>query len=274
MTRRSGPSRPGGPGGPGRPRGPRGGKAGSTGKGGKGTKGASGGALRARPATERVRTAAGRSNASTRWLARQLNDPYVAEARRLGYRSRAAFKLAQLDDRFALLRPGLAVVDLGAAPGGWTQIAVARIGADRRRGRVVAIDRLAIDPIAGAEVVHLDFLDPTAPERLTALLGRPADLVLSDLSPDTTGHAATDHLRILALAEAAFDFACGVLAPGGGFVCKLFQGGATPDLLAGVRRAFAKVRHAKPPASRAESAETYLVATGFRGRPADEDPPW
>ena len=214
----------------------------------------------------RVRSTGNRTPSSARWLQRQLNDPYVAEAQRLGYRSRAAFKLLQLDARFALLKPGQRVVDLGAAPGGWTQVAVAVTGADRGRGTVVALDLLEIVPLAGAQVLQLDFLDPAAPDAIRAALGGPADLVLSDMAAPTTGHAKTDHLRVMGLCEAALEFAGSVLAPGGGFVAKLFQGGAEAVLLQRLRRDFATVRHAKPPASRAESAETYVVATGFRGQ--------
>jgi 23S rRNA (uridine2552-2'-O)-methyltransferase len=217
----------------------------------------------------RVKTAKRRTPASTQWLARQLNDPYVGEAKRLGYRSRAAFKLLQLDDRFHLLRPGRRVVDLGCAPGGWTQVAVERIKPDDGRpgqGRVIGIDILAMEPVPGATIIELDFLDPGAPKRLKALLAGPADLVLSDMAAPTTGHASTDHIRIVALAEAAFAFAREVLAPGGTFLCKVFQGGAEGDLLAALKRDFKTVRHAKPPASRAESAEVYVVAMGFRGR--------
>jgi 23S rRNA (uridine2552-2'-O)-methyltransferase len=218
----------------------------------------------ARGAAIRVHTAAKRSHSSTQWLERQLNDPYVAEARRQGYRSRAAFKLAQLDDRFRFLKRGARVVDLGSAPGGWLQVAVERTGAEAGKGRVLGIDILATDAVAGAEVLHLDFLDPTAPELLTAALHGPADVVLSDMAAPTTGHAATDHLRIMALAEAAYAFAAAVLAPGGTFVTKVFQGGAERNLLALLKRDFATVRHAKPPASRSGSAETYVVAQGFR----------
>jgi 23S rRNA (uridine2552-2'-O)-methyltransferase len=224
----------------------------------------------ARQAVVRVKTAKRRSAASTQWLARQLNDPYVGEARRQGYRSRAAFKLLQLDDRFHLLRPGRRIVDLGCAPGGWTQVAVERVKptigkTEAIRGAVIGIDILPMDAVPGATVIELDFLDPRAPERLKQLLAGPADLVLSDMAAPTTGHASTDHLRIIALAEAAFDFARAVLAPGGAFVCKVFQGGAEGSLLAALKRDFKTVRHAKPPASRAESAEVYGVATGFRG---------
>jgi 23S rRNA (uridine2552-2'-O)-methyltransferase len=223
-----------------------------------------------RQAAIRVKTAKRRSAASTQWLARQLNDPYVGEAKRQGYRSRAAFKLLQLDDRFHLLRPGRRIVDLGCAPGGWTQVAVERVKptagrAGQARGAVIGIDILPMDAVPGATVIALDFLDPTASERLKQLLAGPADLVLSDMAGPTTGHASTDHLRIIALAEAAFDFARAVLAPGGAFVCKVFQGGAEGSLLAALKRDFKTVRHAKPPASRAESAEVYVVATGFRG---------
>jgi 23S rRNA (uridine2552-2'-O)-methyltransferase len=217
----------------------------------------------------RVKTAKRRTPASTQWLARQLNDPYVGEAKRLGYRSRAAFKLLQLDDRFQLLRPGRRIVDLGCAPGGWTQVAVERIKPDDGRpgqGRVIGIDILAMEPVPGATVIELDFLDPGAPERLKALLAGSADLVLSDMAAPTTGHASTDHIRIVALAEAAFAFAREVLAPGGSFLCKVFQGGAEGELLAALKRDFKTVRHAKPPASRAESAEVYVVAMGFRGK--------
>jgi 23S rRNA (uridine2552-2'-O)-methyltransferase len=216
----------------------------------------------------RVRSAGGRSASSTRWLQRQLNDPYVAEAQRLGYRSRAAFKLLQLNERFGFLKPGGRVVDLGAAPGGWTQVAVAATRADRSgggaRGRVVALDLLEMAPLPGAEILRLDFLDPAAPAALTAALGGPADVVLSDMAAPATGHAQTDHLRIVALCEAALEFAESVLAPGGTFVAKVLQGGTEAALLQHLKRAFATVRHAKPPASRAESAETYVVATGFR----------
>jgi 23S rRNA (uridine2552-2'-O)-methyltransferase len=211
--------------------------------------------------SERVKTARGRPVSSTRWLERQLRDPYVAEAKRRGYRSRAAFKLIQLDERFGLLAPGRRVVDLGAAPGGWTQVAAEKVGA---RGRVVAIDYLEMAPVEGATVLRLDFLAEEAPALIKAALAGPADLVLSDMAAPATGHPATDHLRIMALAEVAYDFAAEVLAPGGAFVCKVYQGGAERTLLDRLKQDFAKVRHAKPPASRAESAETYVVATGFR----------
>ena len=213
----------------------------------------------------RVKTAGKRKSSSTRWLQRQLNDPYVAEARKQGYRSRAAFKLLQLDEKVTLLRRGQRIVDLGAAPGGWTQVAVARAKPAEGGGKVVALDYLEMDPVPGAVILKLDFLDPDAPEQLKAALGGPADLVLSDMAAPTTGHPATDHLRIMGLAEAAAAFASEVLAPGGAFVCKLFQGGAEQTLLAQLKRDYAKVRHVKPEASRSDSSETYLVATGFRG---------
>ena len=220
----------------------------------------------------RVKTAKQRSPSSTAWLARQLNDPYVAEAKRLGYRSRAAFKLIELDDRFHVLKRGARVVDLGAAPGGWTQVAAARIGAVDGKGRIVALDILAMEPVPCAAVLQHDFLAPDAPAQITAALGGPADLVLSDMAQPATGHAATDHLRIVALAEAAYDFAQDVLAPGGAFIAKVFQGGAEGALLAALKRDFASVRHAKPPASRAESAEVYVVAQGFKGPQRKADP--
>jgi 23S rRNA (uridine2552-2'-O)-methyltransferase len=198
-----------------------------------------------------------------------LNDPYVAEAHRLGYRSRAAFKLIQLDDRYHLLKPGGRVVDLGCAPGGWTQIAADRVGAAKGRGALVGIDLLPTDPVPDATLLVGDFRDPAAADRVREALGGPADLVLSDMAAPATGHAATDHLRIVALAEAALGFAETVLRPGGAFVAKVFQGGAEGALLAALKRDFATVRHAKPAASRAESAETYVVATGFRGPPRD-----
>jgi 23S rRNA (uridine2552-2'-O)-methyltransferase len=213
----------------------------------------------------RVKTASKRSLSSTLWLERQLNDPYVAEARRRGYRSRAAFKLLQLDEKFRLLGPGKRVVDLGAAPGGWTQVAVERVQPETTAGHIVAMDILEMDPIPGAVVLLGDFLAEDAPDCLLAALDGPADLVLSDMAAPTTGHPRTDHLRIMALAETAYDFAARVLSPGGAFVAKVFQGGAERELLDRLKRDFAQVRHAKPPASRADSSETYVVATGFRG---------
>jgi len=209
-----------------------------------------------------VRSTRRRRPSSTRWLSRHLNDPYVAEARRLGYRSRAAFKLIELDERFRLLRPGQRVVDLGCAPGGWTQVGVGRVG---RYGTVVGVDIAETAPIPGATLLSADVRDAATPAVLDAALGGRADVVLSDMAPSTTGHAATDHLRIVALAEDALAVASQILKPGGTFVAKVFQGGAEGALLAALKRDFAALRHAKPPASRAESAETYVVATGFRG---------
>ncbi len=208
-----------------------------------------------------LRSARGRSTASQRWLSRQLNDPYVKAAKAAGWRSRAAFKLIELDDRFGLIAPGCRVVDLGAAPGGWTQVALRRGGP---AARVVGLDLLEMEPIPGATLLRGDFQEEAAEAAVRAALDGPADLVLSDMAPNTTGHTATDHLRIMALAELALDFALKVLRPGGAFVAKLFQGGAEREMLARLRRHFAQVRHAKPPASRKESAETYVVATGFR----------
>ena len=212
----------------------------------------------------RVKTAKGRTVSSKRWLERQLNDPYVARAAREGFRSRAAFKLAEIDDKHHLLRPGARVVDLGAAPGGWSQVAAKRVGAPDGRGRVVAIDLLDMGAVPGVEFLKLDFLDAQAPEILKDALGGTADVVLSDMSPNATGHRQTDHLRIVALVEAAAAFARDVLKPGGAFVAKVWQGGTEAALLAELKRDFAGVKHVKPAASRAESAELYLVATGFR----------
>ena len=212
----------------------------------------------------RLRTK-GRSVSSKRWLERQLNDPYVARAKTEGLRSRAAFKLAEIDDRHHLLKSGRGVVDLGAAPGGWSQVAARRVGADEGRGRVVAIDLLPMEPIAGVAFVQLDFLDPAAPERLRDMLGGPADVVLSDMAANATGHRRTDHLKIMALAEAAAEFARAVLKPGGAFLAKVLQGGTEATLLADLKRDFATVRHVKPAASRTDSAELYVLATGFRG---------
>jgi 23S rRNA (uridine2552-2'-O)-methyltransferase len=216
-----------------------------------------------RNAAVKVRSARRRKPSSTEWLSRQLNDPYVAEAQRLGYQSRAAFKLIELDDRFRLLLPRRAVVDLGCAPGGWTQVAVERVGA---RGIVVGVDLAETAPIAGAKILRADVHDPATVTAIRAELGGLADVVLSDMAPATTGHAATDHLRIVALAEAAFAVASEILRPGGVFVAKVFQGGAEGALLAQLKRAFSELHHAKPPASRAQSAETYVVAKRFRSR--------
>jgi 23S rRNA (uridine2552-2'-O)-methyltransferase len=213
----------------------------------------------------RVKTARKRSLSSTLWLERQLNDPYVARARREGFRSRAAFKLIEIDERYPFLKPGQKVVDLGAAPGGWSQVAARKVRATEGKGRVVAIDLLEIEPIAGVEFEVLDFLAAEAPQLIAERLGGKADVVLSDMAANTTGHRKTDHLRIVGLVELAADFACEVLAPGGAFVAKVFQGGTEHELLARLKREFAAVRHVKPRASRTESAELYVVATGFRG---------
>jgi 23S rRNA (uridine2552-2'-O)-methyltransferase len=217
-----------------------------------------------RQLSERVRTAKARSPQSARWLERQLNDPYVAAARAAGYRSRAAFKLTEMDAKYRLLKPRGRVVDLGAAPGGWTQVALGVVGP---AGRVVGIDLLPIPPIPGAILIEGDFREAAAETEVLAALDGMADLVLSDMAPNTTGHAATDHLRIMGLAEIALDFALRVLAPGGGFVAKMFAGGSEKLFLATLKRHFAQVRHVKPPASRKDSAELYVVATGFRREP-------
>ncbi len=207
-----------------------------------------------------VRSAGGRSGASQRWLARQLNDPYVRAARLQGWRSRAAFKLLEMDDRFHVLRKGARVIDLGAAPGGWVQVAL-----ERGAATVVGVDLLAVDPIVGAVLIQGDFADPAMPVRLSGALGGKADLVLSDMAPNTTGHAATDHLRIMALAEFALDFATDTLAPGGAFVAKVFQGGSEREMLTRMKQSFVTVRHVKPPSSRKESSELYVVALDFQG---------
>jgi 23S rRNA (uridine2552-2'-O)-methyltransferase len=210
----------------------------------------------------RLRAYKRRTPSSRAWLERQINDPYVARAKREGYRSRAAFKLAEIDDKFHLLKKDVRVVDLGAAPGGWSEIAARRIGAG---GKVTALDILDMKPIAGVDFIKLDFLDAAAPDRLKSVLGGEADVVLSDMAANATGHRQTDHLRIMALAEAAAHFAREVLAPGGSFLCKVLQGGTEAALLAALKRDFASVKHIKPPASRADSAELYLLARGFRG---------
>ena len=213
----------------------------------------------------RVRAKSGRTPAQRAWLERQLNDPYVARAKREGFRSRAAYKLIEIDDKYRLLKPGQKVVDLGAAPGGWCQVAAKRIGAEAGKGRIVAIDILEMAPVPGVEFLHLDFLDAAAPERLKTLIGGPADIVLSDMAANTTGHKRTDHLRTMALVEAAAEFAAEVLAPGGAFLAKVLQGGTQSELLAVLKKRFQTVRHVKPSASRADSSELYLLATGFRG---------
>jgi 23S rRNA (uridine2552-2'-O)-methyltransferase len=213
----------------------------------------------------RVKTARKRSLSSALWLERQLNDPYVARAKREGYRSRAAYKLIEIDERYHLLKPGQSIVDLGAAPGGWSQVAARKVGAEEGKGRVIGIDLLEMVPVPGAGFMVLDFTAPEAPGLLKEWLGGPADVVLSDMAANATGHKKTDHLRIMGLAELAADFACEVLAGGGAFLAKVLQGGTENTLLARLKREFASVRHVKPKASRPESAELYVLAAGFRG---------
>jgi 23S rRNA (uridine2552-2'-O)-methyltransferase len=208
----------------------------------------------------RVKTGRFRKSSSTKWLQRQLNDPYVHEAQRLGYRSRAAFKLLEIDEKVKILKPGQIIVDLGAAPGGWSQVAAAK-----KMKKVVAIDLLDIDPIPDVDFIQMDFMDDAAPALLMEHAGGMADVVLSDMAPNTSGHRETDHLRIIALVEAAYDFASQILKPKGAFVAKVFQGGAQHELLARMKQDFAVVRHIKPPSSRKESSEQFVVATGFRG---------
>ncbi|WP_413993644.1 RlmE family RNA methyltransferase [Labrys okinawensis] len=214
----------------------------------------------------RLKTARGRTHSSQLWLERQLNDPYVARAKREGRRSRAIYKLIEIDEKARLLKPGQRVLDLGAAPGGWSQLAAEITDSINGRGKVVAIDLLPIDPLPGVDFVQMDFMDDAAPERLKEMLGGPADLVLSDMAANTVGHRATDHLRIVALVEAAAYFAVEVLSPGGAFLAKVFQGGTEGDILTLLKRDFAVVKHIKPAASRAGSSEIYVLATGFRGR--------
>jgi 23S rRNA (uridine2552-2'-O)-methyltransferase len=209
-----------------------------------------------------VKTARGRTPQSNRWLERQLNDPYVKRARAEGYRSRAAYKLTELDEKFAFLKGSKRVIDLGIAPGGWTQVVRKLIP----RAAVVGIDLLPVDPIEGAAILQLDFMDDAAPERLVEALGGQPDLVLSDMAANTVGHPQTDALRTMGLVEAAFAFACDVLEPGGAFVAKVFAGGADSALVSEMKRNFASVKHAKPPASRKGSVEWYVVAQGFKGR--------
>lgn len=227
----------------------------------------------ARELATRVKTARGRKLGSTLWLQRQLNDPYVARAKREGMRSRAAYKLIEIDDKRRFLLPGARVVDLGCAPGGWLQVAVDRVNAlgqrPKARGFVLGVDILPVDPVPGATVLELDFLAEDAEGRVRDALGGPADVVLSDMAASSSGHRATDHLRIIAMCEAAAAFALDVLSPGGTFVAKVLQGGAEADLLATLKQRFATVAHVKPPASRKDSAEKYVVATGFRPPPAE-----
>ncbi|MDR3507289.1 MAG: RlmE family RNA methyltransferase [Caulobacteraceae bacterium] len=214
-----------------------------------------------RKAAVRLKTAKVRTPSSQAWLERQLNDPFVAAAKARGYRSRAAFKLSEIDDRFHLLRQGSRVIDLGCAPGGWVQVAI-----ERGATHVVGVDLLPVDPLPPAQLFEMDFTDPDCGPRLMAALGGAPDLVLSDMAPNTIGHKRTDHLRIIGLIEAAADFAVEVLKPGGAFVAKAFQGGETSEVLRVLKANFDVVKHVKPKASRAQSSELYLVATGFRGR--------
>lgn len=214
-------------------------------------------------AKERVKSAKGRKSGSTRWLKRQLNDPYVTKAQKDGYRGRAAYKLLEIDEKLDLLRPGQVIVDLGAAPGGWCQVAT------QKGARVIAIDLLEMDELGDVDFIQMDFMDDNAPDRLKTMIAKYnpdglADLVISDMAPNTTGHKQTDHLRIMAVVEAAYYFAAEVLKPDGTFIAKVFQGGAQNTLLAEMKKDFQSVKHMKPPASRKESAEQYLIATGFR----------
>ncbi len=212
-----------------------------------------------RDATVRVKKNNQRTTSSARWLQRQLNDPYVHEAQRLGYRARSAFKLIELDDKLKFIKKGCTVIDLGAAPGGWSQIAL-----QRGAGKVIGLDLLPIDPLPGVTFLQMDFMNDDAPEALIMLMGSGADVVLSDMAPNTMGHKQTDHLRIMALVEAAYEFATQVLKPGGTFVSKIFQGGAQGELLKMMKADFEVVKHVKPDSSRKESSEQYVVATGFR----------
>jgi 23S rRNA (uridine2552-2'-O)-methyltransferase len=215
----------------------------------------------------RVKTSRGRTTSQQKWLQRQLNDPYVARAKREGWRSRAAFKLIEIDEKVKLLKRGMRIVDLGAAPGGWSQVAAQKIGLEQGQGKIVAIDLLEMDAIPGVAFAQMDFLASEAPQRLMEMLGGQADFVMSDMAANATGHKKTDHLRIVGLVELAADFARQVLAPGGAFLAKVIQGGTEGTLLANLKRDFALVRHIKPAASRADSAELYVLASGFRGKP-------
>ena len=212
----------------------------------------------------RVRSGGSRSASSRQWLERQLNDPYVARVKREGMRSRAAFKLIEIDDKTRFLKKGARVIDLGAAPGGWSQVAAERVGSPQH-GRVIAIDVLSMEPVPGVDFVKLDFLDQAAPGKLKEMMGGTANVVLSDMAANATGHARTDHLKIMALVEAATEFAREMLAPGGTFLAKVLQGGTEAALLVSLKRDYKSVKHLKPPASRTDSAELYLLATGFRG---------
>lgn len=218
-----------------------------------------------RDLTVRLKTARKRSNSSARWLERQLNDPYVTQAKRDGYRSRAAYKIIELDDKYAFFKQGARILDLGAAPGGWTQVAIDRTKSNPENPHVLGVDILEMSPIAGSTIMQLDFNDDDAPETIKTALGGKVDVVMSDIAPNTIGHAATDHLRIMHMCELAYDFALHVLADGGTFLCKVRQGGTETALLTDMRQRFAKVHHAKPQASRKDSAEAYVVAQGFKG---------
>jgi 23S rRNA (uridine2552-2'-O)-methyltransferase len=228
---------------------------------------------------QRVKSNGKRTVSQTRWLERQLNDPFVARAKREGYRSRAAFKIIEINEKFKLFKPYGRIVDLGAAPGGWSQVAAKSVGSDKGKGKVIGIDLLEIEPIAGVDFQVMDFLLDDAPDRLKVMLGGEADVVMSDMAANTTGHKKTDHLKIVAIAELAGEFAREVLAPGGAFLAKVLQGGSEGELLNNLKRDFAAVRHYKPAASRPDSAELYVVATGYRGtktastdgRDADDD---
>lgn len=224
----------------------------------------SGGFSGSRELKKRVKTARGRKPSSTRWLQRQLNDPYVSLAKKEGYRSRAAYKLIELDDKFHFLKAGKTVVDLGAAPGGWTQVAASRVRSTPENPSVIGVDILEMSEIPASITMQLDFMSDDAPDKIRNLIPDGVDIVLSDMAPNTTGHQATDHLRIMALIEAAYPFACEVLKEGGTFIAKVFQGGAEKDLLAKMRKDFTVVKHAKPKASRSDSSEIYVVAMGFR----------
>jgi 23S rRNA (uridine2552-2'-O)-methyltransferase len=234
------------------------------GPGGPGGKGSSGRGYGGRDMGVRLKTARGRTHSSQLWLERQLNDPYVKRAKREGYRSRAIYKLLEIDDKVHLLKPGQRVLDLGAAPGGWSQLAATRTQSVEGRGRVVAIDLLPVDSIPGVDFVQMDFMDDAAPETLRSMLQGPADVVLSDMAANTVGHRQTDHLRIVALVEAAAYFAVEVLAPGGSFLAKVFQGGTEGEVLNLLKKHFASVKHIKPAASRAGSSEIYVLGQGFR----------
>src|SRR6476659_8963676 len=218
-----------------------------------------------------VKTGGKRKLSSKLWLERQLNDPYVAQARREGLRSRAAYKLSEIDDKYHFLKPGMTVVDLGAAPGGWSQIAAKRVGASDGKGKVIAIDLLEMPEIAGVSFAQLDFLGQDAPEKLLAMMGGRADVVMSDMAANTTGHRKTDQLRMIGLVETAAAFAADVLNPGGTFVAKAFQSGADAELVAQLKRDFTSVRHVKPASSRQDSSERYVLAMGFRGVQKDRE---